>query len=397
MASRAALLYSAGMPRFGAQAGRDRAAAEQVAEVEEVVVGLLGGLFGGGSQRAGGLAVDGAGGDAGELELGVAEGGEGSAVDAAGVDADRSVEPLGLGDRGVAVHDDRPAAVLAGPVVADGEAVLVGLAGGLAVEGELADGTGAAALQALLEAGVGDHELAVVEHVVADEGVDEGLGAGAQLGEGLELGEGLGEAVGGLDLVAPEVAQELGLVVAGDAEGEAAGDHVHDEVQDLGDLGAAVDEVAEEDDAAAGGVGDGKVTVVVASDEVAELAEQVDELVEAAVDVADDVEGAVVVAAVGPQADALEGDGGELVGGSQDVDVAEALALEAAQGLAQEAALLADGVGADLAVFAGAGALEAELGADVEDDGDGDGVVLAGEGEDVAAGCRPGRWWRRRR
>jgi hypothetical protein len=50
--------------------------------------------------------------------------------------------------------------------------------------------------------------------------------------------------------------EELGLVVAGDAQGGAAGDHVHDEVEDLGDLGAAVDEVAEEDDAAVVRVGD---------------------------------------------------------------------------------------------------------------------------------------------
>jgi hypothetical protein len=83
----------------------------------------------------------------------------------------------GCGHGGVAVDDDGAAAVLAGPVVADGEAVLVGLAGGLAVQGELADGAGAAALQALGEAGVGDDQLAVVEHVVADEAVDELLGA----------------------------------------------------------------------------------------------------------------------------------------------------------------------------------------------------------------------------
>jgi hypothetical protein len=47
----------------------------------------------------------------------------------------------------VAVDDDGAAAVLGGPVVADGQAELVGLAGGLAEQGELADRAGAAALQ----------------------------------------------------------------------------------------------------------------------------------------------------------------------------------------------------------------------------------------------------------
>jgi hypothetical protein len=94
-----------------------------------------------------------------------------------------------------------------------------------------------------------------------------------------------------------------------------------------------------------------------------------------------------VVAAVGPQADALERDGGELVGGAQDVDVTEALALEA---------LRRDGAGWRTAGgrrgrrccgrVAGAVALEADLeSADVEDDGDGEGVVLAGEGDERRA------------
>jgi hypothetical protein len=52
--------FSARDADVGAQARLDRALAEHVAEVEDVVVGLLGGLFGPGSQGAGGLAVHGA-------------------------------------------------------------------------------------------------------------------------------------------------------------------------------------------------------------------------------------------------------------------------------------------------------------------------------------------------
>ena len=102
--------------------------------------------------------------------------------------------------------------------------------------------------------------------------------------------------------------------------------------------------------------------------------------------VADDVERAVVVAAVGPQADALDRRVVDLVGRAQHVDVTEALALEVADRLAQQAALLADGVGADAAVGAGAGALEAQLGRDVEHDRHGQHVVLTGEADQRCSG-----------
>ena len=73
-----------------------------------------------------------------ELALGVAQRGQPAAEDAAGVDVDRVVQPLGLGDRRVAVDDRRRAAVLGRPVVADRQAELVGLAGRLAVQREVA-------------------------------------------------------------------------------------------------------------------------------------------------------------------------------------------------------------------------------------------------------------------
>ena len=83
-----------------------------------------------------------------------------------------------------------------GPVVAHRQAELVGLAGRLAVEGELAHLARAAALHLLLHAGVGHDELAVVEDVVADQPVEE-LGDLARaklggLGQRVELGERLG-------------------------------------------------------------------------------------------------------------------------------------------------------------------------------------------------------------
>ena len=49
-------------------------------------------------------------------------------------------------------------------------------------------------------------------------------------------------------------AYQLVLVVAGDAAGVAGGDHAHDEAQHAGGVGAAVDEVSDEDRLAALGV-----------------------------------------------------------------------------------------------------------------------------------------------
>ena len=140
-------------------------------------MGLLGRERGclllGRQERPGRFAVGPGGGDRDELLLRVAQGRELAAEDAAGVDVDRAVEPLRLGDRRVAVDDHRLAPVLRRPVEADGQAELVGLAGRLAVEGEVPHLARAPALHLLLHPGVGDDELAVVEDVVADQAVEE--------------------------------------------------------------------------------------------------------------------------------------------------------------------------------------------------------------------------------
>jgi len=137
------------------------------------------------------LRVGAEGVDGDEFPFRITEGGETTAEDAAGVDVDRAVKPFGFGDWCVAVDDHGLAAVFGGPVVAHGEAEFIGFAGGFAVEGEFADGAGAPSLHAFLHAGVSDDELAVIEHVVTDETVDEvgdvaaeGVGFGGQLFEG---------------------------------------------------------------------------------------------------------------------------------------------------------------------------------------------------------------------
>src|SRR6478609_3109022 len=58
----------------------------------------------------------------------------------AGIDAERVVHPLGLDDRSMSVDDCGAAAISGGPMVANGEPKLVGLATSLAIETEFANG-----------------------------------------------------------------------------------------------------------------------------------------------------------------------------------------------------------------------------------------------------------------
>src|SRR5690606_5208497 len=88
----------------------------------------------------GGLGVRPACRDRDQRALGPPERRELPAEDAPRVDVDRVVDPLGLGDGRVAVDDGGLAAVPRRPVVADGEPERVGLAGGVAEEGEGANG-----------------------------------------------------------------------------------------------------------------------------------------------------------------------------------------------------------------------------------------------------------------
>ena len=82
----------------------------------------------------------------------------------------------------------------------------------------------------LLEPGVGDHQAAAVQDVVADKAVDEGLDL---LDECWrlpgELGQALGQAVRQLHVAAVQRPQQLGLVIPGDAQGGASLDHAHDQ------------------------------------------------------------------------------------------------------------------------------------------------------------------------
>ncbi len=125
----------------------------------------------------------------------------------------------GVGVGRVTVDDHRRTPVLPRPRVAHRQAVLVGLAGGLAVEREGADPARRPSLVLLLEPGVRDDQPPVVEHVVADQPVDEGRHLRDERRVlRLQLGDGLRQAVGQRDVAPAQPAQQLLLVVAGHAD-----------------------------------------------------------------------------------------------------------------------------------------------------------------------------------
>jgi hypothetical protein len=193
---------------------------------------------------------------------------------------------------------------------------------------------------------VRDDQAAIVEHVVADERVDEVGHACAKVRRlGLELGERLREPVRDLHVAPAELAHQLDVVIPGNGKRGVRLDRVHDDAQHVGHARSAVDEIAEEDEPPPL-----RMPPDAVARRVAEGAEQLLQLLRAAVHVADDVERTVVPPPVVPERLPLDRDGVDLLDRAQHVNVAEALALEIAQRALELAALLADDVRAEVAI-----------------------------------------------
>ena len=232
--------------------------AGDVVQIQQLVVGLLRAQRGAGGSDQGtrrlGVAARRRHRD--QFVLRVAQGAQAAPEHAAGVDADGAVEPLGDGYRGVAVDHPRAAAVLPGPRVPHGQAVLVALAGGLTVQGEGAHGAGGTPLQFLLHARVRHHQTAIVQLVVAHQGVDELGYLGAPLrGFRRKLLQGLRQAVVQLYVAAAQLAQLLHVMVARHAQGVPGGDCIHHQAQARNAARPAVHQVAEKDQPPAPWVG----------------------------------------------------------------------------------------------------------------------------------------------
>src|SRR3990172_3261959 len=179
-------------------------------------------------------------------------------------------------------------------------------------------------------------------------------------------------------------------MVPGDREGGARRHHVHGEAQDAGDVGAPVHEVAQKHGLAASRMAGSQTSRLTLgrAERVAEAVEQSAQLIEAAVDVADHVERTAISAQVAPERLALDDGGVDLLRRSEHVDVPEALALQAAQALAELLPLLPDDVRAKGAIRTSPVALPADLLWQVQDEGDRQRVELASELHERLAGLR---------
>ena len=173
-------------------------------------------------------------------------------------------------------------------------------------------------------------------------------------------------------------------MVARHAQGGAVADHVHHQAQHPRGVWAAVDQVTDENGAAAfrrahlrrfAGAADG----------VAQLFQQGHGLVAAAVDVADDVEGTVLLAPVIPKALALDNGAGHVVHRLEYGDVPETFALQAAHGLVQGLDLRADDVRPEVTVGACGVPFVVDALRQIENDRGRQHVVLAGQGDQALA------------
>ena len=157
------------------QLGLDDALAQDIGNVEQVVVLLLGADLRSRcvQERPDRCVVDGSRRHRDELLLRISQGRQLAAKDTPRIDVHRPVEPFRLRHRRVAIHHHRLAAVFGRPVQADRQTKFVRLARGLAVHGEIPDLGGTAPLHLLLHAGVGHHESTAVKNVMTHQAIQE--------------------------------------------------------------------------------------------------------------------------------------------------------------------------------------------------------------------------------
>ncbi len=158
--------------------------------------------------------------------------------------------------------------------------------------------------------------------------------------------------------------------------------HGHGDAQAVGRVGAAVDEVAEEDRLAPRGRSDGDRPLaqhLAPGDGVAERGQQLLQLGCTAVHIADDVEGSAVGALVGPQRLAVDHRRLDCGLAGQLPDLSKALTLQTAQTAADLRGHALDHAGAERPVGAALVALDAHTDPRVDHDGDRQRMPAAGD------------------
>ena len=157
--------------------------------------------------------------DGHDLALGIAQRCELATEDTAGINVDRVVEEERLGYGRVSIDHECLTAIVRRPVVANGQAKLIRLSRRLAEEGELSHCSRPATVHGLLQASVGNDQLAIVEDIVADKAIEELGDFDAELIRLLaELFHRLCKAVRALYIPASQSSHELHIVIAGNAE-----------------------------------------------------------------------------------------------------------------------------------------------------------------------------------
>ena len=151
----------------------------------------------------------------------------------------------------MAIDDHGRAPVLGRPVVPHGQAELVGLAGGFAVQGEFPDLARAAALHVRLHPRMGNDQLAAVKDIMTDESIQKirevlGKPLAAVAGQCIDLGERLRQAMRNPHVLATQLAHQLDVVVAGQAKRRAGSDHVADQTNRIENARTAVHKIADE-------------------------------------------------------------------------------------------------------------------------------------------------------
>ena len=375
-----------------AQPGLDPPPAEYVGDVEQAA-GLVrrSGRSGGrgpggraglsrraavGHQRAGRLVVHAPGRDGHQFPLRIAQRGQPAAEHAAGIDTDGVIDPNGHGDRRVTVDHGRLAPVVLRPRVADRQPEFVRLPGGFPVQRERPDRSRGAAVHFLPQARMGDHQPPAVQHVVADQAVQEGDHLGPELlRRGLQLRQRLGQAMGDLDVAAAQRPQQLALVVAGNAQRGAGRGHRQHRGEHARRVRAAVDQVTEEHRGPArrmppSAIGGGPV---------AERVQQVGQFPVAAVHVADDVKRPVLAGPVGPGRLPDHLRGVHLGRAGEDEHAAESLPLQPPDRAREHRVLPGDHPGSEAAVGPRRVPLDAGPLADIEHDRHRQHMMLAGQ------------------
>ena len=233
------------------QPSADDALAQQVAEVKQIIMLLLGAQGGLRRRRQEGacrLGISVSGGDGDQFPLWIAQHSEPPTKDTAGVDVDRAVEPFGFGHRRMPIDDHCLAAVFGCPVIAHGQPKLVGLAGCLAIEGKVTHLARTAPLHRLFHAGMGHHQFALIQHIVAHQPVEKSRNLVTKRGRLLlQLRQRISQPVRDLHRLATQLAHQFQVVISRHTERCPCRDHPHHQAQDGRDLRPAINQVAEED------------------------------------------------------------------------------------------------------------------------------------------------------